>query len=527
MKTVIIVDDNFKTSEGIYQQINWEQLEIKVIDIFTNPNEALECLQNQSIDMIITDINMPSMNGIELTKKALKLHPMIKVIFISAYDEFQYAQEAIRLDVCDYIEKPIDFPYLHGLLDSMVKKIDEEKSILFQIRENKPLLTEKFFVDLIESNPYYASYHLANQAKFLEIDTENEQYICVIFDIKNLRSLMTNHKIEHCHITLIQLRNAFYHSFEPIGTIHSFQQGDDLIFIIGTEQNQCNQLNQDIEKFLRFFQTILSYKIGIGVIVQNIWDISISYKRAKQALEYQFIYPESIIFDAKELDQRQNTPIIFTNEEEERLVKLISNNELQEIKLFINELQAFWADQSVSKNFINAHLYKLITRIIKFSQDTNITDSALNQQVSIFFVNINEMDTLDQITKSLYQLCEKMCEKFDQSISNRTEIISDEIKSYIHNNYMDFNLNLNSIAEQINLNASYLGSIFKRATKTNIPKYITKIRMERAKELLENQQLKIKNISELVGYSNQYYFSASFKKYYSKTPSEFREGLKS
>ncbi|WP_058306006.1 response regulator [Gracilibacillus massiliensis] len=522
MKKIIIVDDNYKTSEGIYRHMDWKQLDIEVVNIFTNPEEALKCIQKQSIDLIITDINMPSMNGIELTKKALALLPMIKVIFISAYDEFRYAQEAVRLDVCDYIEKPIDFKYLHALLESTIEKINEENDILYQIKENKPLLTEKFFIDLIESSPKYASYYLADQARFLGINTSDETYICVIFDIKNLRDLMTIHHIEQCHISLIQLKNAFYHSFITMGSIYSFQQGDNIIFIIGTQIDQYKKLNRDLEKFSNFFQTILSYKIGIGVIVKDIWEISISFNRAEQALEHQFIYPETNVFNAKEIDDLQQPPLIFTDEEEDLLVRLISTNNLAEIKQFIDKLRLQWTDQGASKNFIHAHIYKLIVRIIKFSQDTNIIDSKWNQQVSLFFVDIHEMETLEQITKHFYILCEKLCSKFDQSISNRTEVITEEIKIYIHNHYMDYNLNLNSIAEEINLNASYLGSIFKRATDTNIPKYITKIRMERAKELLENPQLKIKNISELVGYANQYYFSASFKKYYGKTPSEYR-----
>ncbi len=107
---------------------------------------------------------------------------------------------------------------------------------------------------------------------------------------------------------------------------------------------------------------------------------------------------------------------------------------------------------------------------MKFSQDTNIIDNKWSHQVSLFFVDILDMETLEQITNHFYILCEILCSKFDQSISNRTEIVTEEIKNYIHNHYMDYNLNLNSIAEEINLNASYIGAIIKRATNTNIPK---------------------------------------------------------
>ncbi|GAB2539435.1 response regulator [Gracilibacillus alcaliphilus] len=525
MRKLIIVDDNVKTSEGIRAHIGWDQLNLEVIGIFTSAYEALEFLTRHSIDIIITDINMPAMNGIQLTKEIIKQQPLVKVIFISAHDDFMYAQEAIRLDVFDYIEKPIDFSYLAEKLKQMIEMIEEEQAILYQLNESKPLLMEKFFTDLIDSNPQYASYNLLEQAEFLGIDIDKKSYVSIVIDIKNFKNLINKYTVEQCHIALIQLRNALINRLSSNSLIYYCNQTDELIFIIGSDHINLKQYSQTIAAFYAENASILEYKVGIGNIVSQIWDISMSYQRAKQALEHQFIFPESTIFDANQLKNQASNPILFTYEDEEKLVTLISANDVEGMSKFIKQLEKTWINESLPRSLISAHIYRLISRLIKFTHDINLSDKDWHYEASVFFVESNHVTSIKQLSEHFFLLCKKLCSVFNESIADRTEIIAEETKRYIHNHYMDSDLGLEVIAEQVNLNASYLGSLFKRATHTNILKYITKVRMEKAEELLKNKQLKVKDISEMIGYSNQYYFSASFKKYYGKTPTEFREEL--
>ncbi|WP_130858996.1 response regulator [Gracilibacillus phocaeensis] len=525
MKKLIIVDDNIKTSEGIRHHINWGYLETEVVGIFTSAYDALAFLKDHDIDIIITDLNMPTMNGIELTREVIKQQPLVKIMFISAHDDFMYAREAIRLDVFDYIEKPIDFNYLTEKLKQMVKMIEEEQMILYQLKESKPLLMEKFFMDLIDSNPQYASYNLLEQAEFLEIDTNKKFYFSIVIDIKNFKTLMSTHNVEQCHIALIQLRNSFINNFFSHHMIYYCNQADELIFVIGSNHIDMKQCTQLITRFGESFSSILEYKVGIGSIVSQIWNISMSYQRAKQALEHQFIFPESTIFDANQLKSQTSNPILFTYEDEEKLVKLISTNDISGMKQFIKQLEQTWIHESLPRSLISVHIYRLVSRLIKFTHDINLNDQDWHYDASSFFAESNNVINITQFSQNFFFLCKKLSDVFQASISDRTEVIAEETKRYIHNHYMDPNLNLDSIAEQVNLNASYLGSLFKRATNTNILKYITKVRMEKAEELLKNKQLKIKDISEMLGYANQYYFSSSFKKYYGKTPTELREDI--
>ena len=112
MKTVMIVDDNYLSVEGIIKNINWEQLDARVLHVAYSGESALEALRLAPVDLIISDIEMPNLDGISMSSVALSMNPLVKIILISAYDKFEYAKQAIRLGVCDYIEKPVDYQYL-------------------------------------------------------------------------------------------------------------------------------------------------------------------------------------------------------------------------------------------------------------------------------------------------------------------------------------------------------------------------------------------------------------------------------
>ena len=126
MKKVILIDDNYIVSEGIKINIDWNYLDAEVSFTAQNGKDALEYVKNEHIDLIITDIEMPNIDGITLSHEILKINSYIKIILISAYDKFEYAKQAVRLGVCDYIEKPIDYVFLTEKIKNAFDKIDRE-----------------------------------------------------------------------------------------------------------------------------------------------------------------------------------------------------------------------------------------------------------------------------------------------------------------------------------------------------------------------------------------------------------------
>lgn len=149
MKKVILADDNYIVSEGIKMNVDWNRLEAEVVFTAQNGQEVLEYMKANNADLIITDIEMPNIDGITLSREAMKLNPHVKIILISAYDKFEYAKQAVRLGVCDYIEKPIDYIFLCEKIKNAFDAIDREQRNLSILKESRQLMVTKFFQDLL------------------------------------------------------------------------------------------------------------------------------------------------------------------------------------------------------------------------------------------------------------------------------------------------------------------------------------------------------------------------------------------
>lgn len=178
---------------------------------------------------------MPEITGIDLAKTLLTKFPFIKIIFISSYDDFIYAQEAIRLNICDYVEKPIDYDYLTTVIQKVLRNIQQEKETMEQLKHGQPILKEKFFLNLINAGPTYAEYMLQNQASYLNLQFTKKQYICVYLEISKHIDCMNSLGVERYHLNTFQLIHAVedYFSSEDVYTIN---QGGRIIFIVGHKQ---------------------------------------------------------------------------------------------------------------------------------------------------------------------------------------------------------------------------------------------------------------------------------------------------
>ena len=162
MKKVMIVDDNCLTAEGIEKNINWESLDANVIAVKYNSLSALDTLKSSHVDLIISDIEMPDLDGISMSQEAQEIQPFIKVILVSAYDKFEYAKRAIRMGVYDYIEKPLDYDYLTEKIKNAFIEIDRTQKNTELVKASRPVMTEKFFHDLLHypgENPARSEEH--------------------------------------------------------------------------------------------------------------------------------------------------------------------------------------------------------------------------------------------------------------------------------------------------------------------------------------------------------------------------------
>lgn len=182
MKNVMIVDDNCLTAEGIEKNIDWSALDATVIAVEYNSLSALDILKDTHVDLIISDIEMPDLDGISMSQKALEIQPFIKVILVSAYDKFEYAKRAIRLCVYDYIEKPLDYHYLTEKIKNAFTDIDRTQKNTELVKASRPVMTEKFFHDLLHYPGEDPATHLSQYLKYLDLRSDYDFFDVLILE---------------------------------------------------------------------------------------------------------------------------------------------------------------------------------------------------------------------------------------------------------------------------------------------------------------------------------------------------------
>ena len=180
MYQVILADDSALSLKGLEKNLDFAAMDAVLVHSFLNGMDVLAYLkEHPEIDLLISDIRMPHLTGLELAREALALNKMMKIVLISAYDDFEYAQEALRIGVTDYVQKPIQYDELSRTMQKALRKLEEERAVLRRLEEAQPQLRERFYQNLTRSRPLLAARALSREAEYLDIAAQGGSFMCV------------------------------------------------------------------------------------------------------------------------------------------------------------------------------------------------------------------------------------------------------------------------------------------------------------------------------------------------------------
>lgn len=528
MKTIMLVDDNALSIEGIEKNIDWDKLKANVVAVRYDGKSAIEALKSTPVDIIISDIEMPDLDGISMSKLALAYNPLIKVILISAYDRFDYAKRALRIGVFDYIEKPIDYLYLAEKIQSACLAIDQEQKNMELLKASRPAMVEKFFNDLLHCSGKEAAFHLTSYLEYLELDLNYRYYSAVIFTIENASELKSEAGIQQYEMILYRLHDAIAGPCKIFDRIYLQKGFDGLTLILCQNSSHSSHVLQGIHKAASsvvetYQDSNISLNVGIGNIVTSLWNLGLSYESARHALEYRFFFPQKYIFDTREAFGKNLSLEPFSDTREEELIRLICKKDYQAMEGWIKEFSADLTQKYQAKNFIFVRIYSLLGRILKFLYELNIDPCDLEEKIITAYASLNHFNTSEQFFAWLYEICTMACQKLDTSLKTYHDQLCESVLCFIRENYENSALSLNDIAKYANVSPAYLSALFKKNRQVSISDTITTCRIDSACQYLKNSNLSLKEISEKCGYANQYYFSTSFKKKLGISPSSYRE----
>ncbi|MBD8068191.1 response regulator transcription factor [Bacillus sp. PS06] len=512
MYKVLVVDDERMIREGIVQLIDWGALGLEVIGAKENGVEAFDVIKKRKPEIVITDIMMPEMNGLELISNVRSQLLDTYFIVLSGYGEFDYASTALKYGVKDYILKPCDEKEITEALDKVVKEIKqvEKKDLLLKKMsdnwdEAMPQMKEKFLIEAIKCDHYTDSEYL----RLREMFNLTEQ---------SFKLVLLRPEKECSLIERFALKNIADESLESVRLqISTIFEGDILILIGAVDHLELETPLEDIQQiFLRYYNKKTFIAISDEAPLEELRHM---YSDISDCLQYGFYTGEGHLITKKDVDLGSGEALKNRDKEIEKIIISIKTGHIEVVK---EQIRNFFMRLMISKERIDLtkmYCMELLLNMIQQSRSEPLDSYA---QVVI---QLDEMTTIQQIEEFVTRIGIKIAES---NYEHTTKIYSNAIEkviSYIEKNLDQPNLSLKKIAREILfMNEDYLSRIFQRETGERFSLYVNKLRMEKAKVLLETREdLKMFEVSELTGFGDKnHYFSLAFKKYTGMSPREYK-----
>ena len=533
MLKVFLAEDEFIIREGIKNNIDWQAHGYEFCGEASDGELAFPLIQKTRPDILITDIKMPFVDGLALSRLVKKELPETEIIILSGYEEFDYAKEAIQIGVARYLLKPINGETLLQEIDSVAEIIlgkQKEKEIREkyqkEMEENSLRDQMDLFQHLVTGD--CSMEELLSVADKLDLKIMAPWYSIVLLKIQSMK-----HDYEEYSgsIVVVDERIAKLAEPEHVLIFDRALEGRAFLFKADSEEELLAYQKEylgDVKEVLSGYAN-LRYFGGIGTPVNRLREIPASFEDASHAFAHRYLVAESCILDSSLLMQegaaeQEDFRISAVNPEQidrAKMQEFLRTGDLDEVIYFVDEffgkLDGGAMKSRIFRQYITMDAYFSIADFLKGLGLQKDEIEAPDQDSSILQDEKSAMDYIVRIMNKALVLREKRA-------SSRYEDVVSEVIHYIEDNYAQEELSLNLLASHVNFSPNHLSMIFSQQTGQTLIRYLTDYRMNRAKELLRCSSKKSSVISMEVGYKDPHYFSYLFKKTQGMTPTQYRGG---
>lgn len=536
MYRILLVDDEALIREAVSENVNWEQYGYKLAGSCENGKEALEFIEKHPVDVVLTDICMPYMDGIELSEKINGSYSFIKVIILSGYDDFEYAKKAIRHGVKDYLLKPITAEELGNILLAVKDELDKEQrarqkisDLSMDYRKGQQLLYFDALLSLIKGSKTdeesrkellklgisfdYAAYRVAiveidiyAKSDRLDEKTKKESEL-MAFTLHNISQEMVkrNNAGEVCRGKENRVYILFY-SNKPV----EFRQ---------TVKEICDGIIGQMNQIMK-----LAVNVGIGSYVSGLENIYISCEEAEEALAYHYILGENHAIEIESIREKKGWA--DADKLVENIILHVKKNDRREIDKDMAAMESTLREcryERRSAGIILQRVADMLEELCRLSGPGDEVKVFSGEKILDQILTAEDWEAAVGLLRDYCMEVGTYLEK-QKNVGGRRYAV--EARHYMEKNYGDSALGLQSVCTYLGISTSRFSAIFKQATGTTFMEALTGIRMQKAKELLEHTDMKNYEIAERVGFSDSHYFSVAFKKTTGKTPTEYAKEMR-
>ncbi|MBU3133811.1 response regulator transcription factor [Clostridium gasigenes] len=501
MYKVMLVDDEKLILQGLLKIIEWDKIGLEVIQTADNAISAIELFRKNPVNIVITDISMPKVTGLELIKQIKAIDENVKFIILSGYDEFSYAKTAMKYKVENYILKPINEEELEEALIKIVNTMNMEK-------ETQSLLLDKNRKLIQFINGKIDKAGLSKIHQVINIGLNEKRYT-----VSSITFGQRDNK-ENINIIDIIEKNTY-------GKCEVIKNYDGQVIVV----NSWNE-NNTIKDVMNYFQSIkinlldelnTDIFIGVGDLVDSIDKLKESYSVANKLKKYILTEGSNVCLCKADIANIKDNKRSFSKEIEV-INKLIIEKNNEKLQSYIIEL--FDDCKLTPKNIYDLSI-KIIFCADKISEEFKLDNKYSKDSLSNTIVELCNESTRDNVKTFLISELEELLLLMNVNTIKYSPVISQIMKSVNEKYYEE--LSLKTLACQYNINSSYLGQVFTKELGVSFSEYLNSTKNIKAKELILNTNMKINDIAKAVGYTDTSYFYRKFKKYYGVCPSTLRE----
>lgn len=522
MLKVFLVEDEFVVREGIKKNIDWESRGYEFCGEATDGEVAFPMIQKLQPDIVITDIKMPFMDGLTLSKLIKKEMPWIEIIILTGHETFEYAKEALKIGVAEYLSKPISGDELLKEVDAIAVKIEEKKKERELKEKYRAEMEENILKDRKDLFQYLISGskslpELMEIAEKLKINLSSIWYSIVLFEIKPLDYVIEQKlkAMEDGERALIFDRNLEGKAF-----LFKADSVDELAQI---EDEYIYKLHAIMKE-----HTEVSYFGGVGTPVNRLSELKISFENASRAFAHRYFIDGNHVL-------KSNDVITEINSENEFKISNVDTKQIDRtrIKEFLKvgakeEIIYFVEDffKDLGKSAMDSNIFRQYITMDSYFAVADFVDSIQmpKEDIATFDIDSDVLKSASTAKDYVVRIIEQAVELREKSASNKYGDVVEEVMKYIENNYANEELSLNSVADHVNFSPNHLSMVFSQQTGKTFIKYLTDFRMNKAKELLRCTGKKSSIIAQEIGYKDPHYFSYVFKKTQNMTPTQYRGG---
>lgn len=532
---IMIVDDEEEIRLGIIKKIDWEANGFVVVGDAENGQDALEKAEKLQPDVIMTDIKMPFMDGLELGKKLVEIMPSTKIIVFSGCDDFEYAHKAIKINVIEYVLKPINSIELIEVLKRLKVQLDREYDekrnleILYKhYVESLPVIREQFLVGAIEGR--ISENQWIEQSEKLGIDFKAKYLsVALIHADGTLISKEETNNIsiqKESALISISAKKIVDENMQNYCDFISFPYSD-MVIVIGNfeEKEDILLFIKGINEVCKIYERIMGLTIsaGVGYAYNNPSEIRFSYRAAQSALEYRFILGTGKAIYIDDVEPDNSIQLQFDEQEEQLMLNAIKISSEEEIEMIIDKLFSKIEDLLLPFNKYRIYLMEIMTSLLKLVQSYNLDISEIFGENFNCYSYLDSFDSIHEAKKWFVTKAIKVNVYIKRERINSSMLLVEKAKQYIRENYSDYDLSVEKLCSKLHVSPTYFSTIFKRETEMNFVNFLTTVRLEQAVKLLNTTDDKTYIIADKVGYPEANYFSYVFKRKFGVSPSKYRK----